>query len=277
MRTEALARAFIEACVLDVSAIKPGNVGLYRSGHGMSARDFLLSAQVAAGAIADTRLGVGQRIHAAISATHAAVGCNTNLGIVLLCAPLALAAELSGGGLRQRIEQVLQKLDIADCELAYRAIRLAAPAGLGSSERHDVAQAPKVGLRTAMAEAAARDRIAAQYANGFADLWAIGLPALDAARARGWDWRSTTTAIYCAYLCAFADSHVVRKHGAAIAQTLLTAAPLRCAEFFSRGAAARQGLLDWDAELKSSGVNPGSSADLTVATVFLARLLCGIE
>jgi triphosphoribosyl-dephospho-CoA synthase len=31
-------------------------------------------------------------------------------------------------------------------------------------------------------------------------------------------------------------------------------------------------LLTWDGELKSRGINPGTSADLTVATVFASSL-----
>ncbi len=32
------------------------------------------------------------------------------------------------------------------------------------------------------------------------------------------------------------------------------------------------GLLNWDGELKSRGINPGTSADLTVATLFASSL-----
>jgi len=32
------------------------------------------------------------------------------------------------------------------------------------------------------------------------------------------------------------------------------------------------GLLEWDAELKCQGINPGTSADLTVATLFADKL-----
>ena len=85
-------RAFLDACLLDVLALKPGNVGVHGAGHGMQAVDFLRSARAAAPAIAAEQASVGERIHAAIAATRAAVGVNTNLGIVLLAAPLAHAA-----------------------------------------------------------------------------------------------------------------------------------------------------------------------------------------
>ncbi len=58
-----------------------------------SVEQFISSAEASAQHIADPKpTGLGQRILKAISATHQeAVGCNTNLGIVLLCAPLAQA------------------------------------------------------------------------------------------------------------------------------------------------------------------------------------------
>ena len=71
---------------------------------------------------------------AAVTATRAAVGQNTNLGILLLCAPLAMAAQ-AGGALRPALERVLAQADIADAEQVFRAIVLAAPGGLGDARR----------------------------------------------------------------------------------------------------------------------------------------------
>ena len=89
-----IASAFIGACLDELEAPKPGNVHVFADGHGSSVADFRRSAEVAAEPIARLRASVGARILGAIEATRAAVGQNTNLGIVLLCAPLARAAEL---------------------------------------------------------------------------------------------------------------------------------------------------------------------------------------
>mgnify|MGYP003694220597 CR=1 FL=1 len=86
-------------------------------------------------------LSVGARIFEAIRRTREAVDCNTNLGIVLLCAPLAQAALSSGKeSLRDRVRWVLEKLDVADAEQAFAAIRLAEPGGLGTAPQHDRAR-----------------------------------------------------------------------------------------------------------------------------------------
>src|SRR5262249_44193609 len=130
-------------------------------------------------------LSVGTRIFEAIRRTHETVGCNTNLGIVLLCAPLAQAAlSPTSGSLRDRLREVLQRLDVADAERAFAAIRLAEPAGLGPTPQHAVPAPPAASLAVAMAAAADRDRIAAQYAGGFADIFDLGLPRLRAGLAR---------------------------------------------------------------------------------------------
>ena len=88
-----IAEAYIAACRLEVRTLKPGNVHIFADGHRMTVADFDHSANASAPFIADPALSVGDRILNAVEATFAAVATNTNLGIVLLCAPLAAAAE----------------------------------------------------------------------------------------------------------------------------------------------------------------------------------------
>lgn len=266
---------FLAACALDVAVRKPGNVSAALPGHGMDAALFLASAEAAAPALFQAGAPVGARIEAAVAATLAVARCNTNLGIVLLCAPLALAFE-QGSAPRPALERVLSGLDIADAAGAYRAIAAAQPGGLGRAEAQDVAAPPTVGLRAAMALAAPRDRIAAQYANGYADLFELALPALE--RHASSPGRpigpAAVQALYLALLASGADSHILRKHGAPTAQAVT-------AEAAAWQARAESGqVLDadpdfaaWDASLKARGINPGTSADLTVAALFIAGAL----
>ncbi len=265
---EQVARAFVDACLLDVTALKPGNVGLHGAGHGMSVADFIRSAPAAAREIAAPDATVGERIARAVTATHAAVGMNTNLGIVLLTAPLAHTALMASG----RLEAVLAGLSVGDAAHAFQAIRMAAPGGLGTSARHDVAAPARVTLLEAMREAAPRDRIAFQYDSGFADVLGLGRSALDAARSRGLDWRSTATEVFMAFLTRYPDSHVRRKLGASRATALRDAASALATQEAAQRPGRTARLVAWDRELKAGGVNPGTSADLTVATLFAAFL-----
>jgi len=275
---------FLRACELDVAVRKPGNVSLWSAGHGMQAAMFVASAEAAAGPLFDRGLRVGQRIEAAVEATWAVAGCNTNLGILLLCAPIALAAERepgirTPGALRQAVGEVLNELDMSDAIATYRAIARANPGGLGDAPAEDVRAVPSVGLRAAMALAADRDLIARQYRDGYADLFERALPRLPSVFSpmpqRPVD-PATTAAVqelYLSLLSVFPDSHIVRKHGEPVAQNVMAAA-----QGFVRRA-AQAGSLDadpafiaWDSKLKACAVNPGTTADFTVAALMVAGL-----
>ena len=270
-----LANAFEAACMDELEAIKPGNVHIFADGHGMVVQDFMRSAEAAATVITQPELSVGQRILSAIEATRNAVGCNTNLGIVLLCAPL-IHAVLHGNKstLRGRLQQVLQELTIEDAELAYRAIVLASPAGLGKSELHDVHTVPRVTLLEAMREAQQRDRIALQYTSGFSDVFDAGVTLYRETLLR---WKRpawATTAVYLDFLARFDDSHILRKHGDAIAAMVRQEAEVheKALLLLDNPKTYQRELLKFDANLKARGLNPGTSADLTVASLLAVSL-----
>ena len=266
-----LAQAFLAACEDELQAPKPGNVHVFAAGHGMEAKDFIDSAHVAAVPLATPGIDVGARIFAAVEATFARVGQNTNLGIILLCAPLAQAAlDFPGEDLRLGVARVLKGLTRADAELAFKAITRANPGGLGAAPMHDVMEPARVSLLEAMRASADRDRIAYQYAHDFEDVFTLGRSTLLTARREGRGKDMATLRVYLAFLAAFPDSHVVRKFGAdagvlvlAEARAFTAALDAKKSEEEERAAA-----LLWDASLKERGLNPGTSADLTVATLF---------
>jgi triphosphoribosyl-dephospho-CoA synthase len=169
---------------------------------------------------------------------------------------------------------VLEALDIQDAELAFRAIARAAPAGLGRAERHDVTETASVSLKVAMAEASSRDRIARQYVSDFEDIFERGEPVLTAVLASAAEPKWATLAVYLEFLSAFPDSHIARKHGIATAEDVCRAASRYYQRMRSleKPAVLLADLLAWDALLKEQGINPGTSADLTVATLFAHRL-----
>jgi len=221
---------------------------------------------------------IGATIRAAISATRGVVHCNTNLGIVLLAAPLCRAAALDVD-LRRGLGRVLGALDRDDAVEAYAAIRLASPGGLGRSAQHDVRGEPEVSLRDAMAEAAPRDAIARQYVTGFEDVFARGMPLWRDGLALFGDESIATTRVYIGFVADLIDSHLVRRHGPAAA-----AAVQQRARGFDRGLRADPARLPhldaalrkWDEELRAANMNPGTSADLTVASILAAKLMATV-
>ncbi len=270
----AIAGAFEAACRDELEAPKPGNVHVFAGGHAMTVEHFRLAALSAAPFIASGGARIGERISRAVFASVEATGQNINLGIILLCAPLAAAAEKNAPDLHTAVTAVLDGLDQEDARLAFAAILRALPGGLGEAPRHDVRSPPTVSLREAMAEAASRDRIARQYVSGFADVFGLGLPALRRSHERHGEMKLATLAVYLAFLASFPDTHIARKQGASAAGSVT-----RIAQGFQGRIEAGAGLeelmdelMAWDGELKRAGINPGTSADLTVATLFAAKL-----
>lgn len=268
---------FIAACELDVIAFKPGNVSQESPGHGMTAEDFLVSAKAAAPHVANSSLCVGERIYRAIEATRQSVGCNTNLGIVLLAVPLIHAAEncSSDESFAWRLRHTLLMLTQEDAQWVYQAIRLAAPGGLGESQRHDVNHEPTVTLRRAMQEAAKRDRIAYQYAHDYADILGKGLASLHQGRKYWGSDDIAVTTTYLGFLADFPDSHIGRKYGRHTADHVQKMA-LDCIANLHQCTdwpSAKTYLKSLDQALKSADLNPGTSADLTVATWLADRLM----
>jgi len=272
-----LASAYRAACMGELQALKPGNVHAFADGHGMTIQDFILSADVTAEIMARADLTVGERIFYAAEATKNAVGQNTNLGVLLLCAPIIEAALhlADSQSLARNLNQVLSALTVGDAGYVAKAIVLASPAGLGEATQHDVHKTPNVSLLEMMRAAQDRDRIAWQYANDFQDIMAFGMTRYADALVKWGNPAWSATAVYLSFLAHYPDTHVVRKYGATFAESLRQEA----SAFEQMHIAAenpklvQKKLLDWDASLKQRGINPGTSADLTVATLLVSELL----
>jgi triphosphoribosyl-dephospho-CoA synthase len=263
------------ACLLEVSAPKPGNVSPDRHFHDTRYEDFLASAVAIGPALADSgKSSLGATVRRAMDDTLRWTRSNTNLGIVLLLAPLARAALRKEGGLRERLGRVLAETTVADAQEVYAAIRRARPGGLGASPAEDVSAAPTVALREAMALAAERDAIAREYVSDFALTFEIGVPALRAARGEGLAWSDAVVETYLALLDAAADTHIARKLGPAEADTVSRRAREVRASGGTRSAEGRKALAALDAELRDTKNrrNPGTTADLTCAALFVVIL-----
>ncbi|MBZ9810522.1 triphosphoribosyl-dephospho-CoA synthase [Mesorhizobium sp. CA13] len=270
---ERLRASYKDACRMEIEALKPGNVHLFADGHGMSAAQFMISAEVSSEPLTDPRLSAGQRMLEAVRATRLAVATNTNLGIILLAGPLICAAEMRSGSLQDNLDSLLRALSMDDTRAVFEAIAMAAPGGLGDAA-NDVRQEPKVHLLEAMREAADRDMIARQYDTCFGDVFGVGLAALVGALARGESGMWPTVFAYMAFVAGFPDSHVVRNHGIEVAnQARQDALAVQAALHANGDEPSRIRLLmEFDRRLKADKVNPGTSADLTVATLLVHTL-----
>lgn len=273
------------ACLLEVHAPKPGNVS-----PGVDFVDTTYDDFVASAAAIEPPLGsagsrpLGATIQLAIEATQHCARTNTNLGIVLLLAPLAKAAAsylgrvdasvIEPDSLRASVSQVLAETTVDDARATYAAIRLAAPGGLGSTSDQDVAGEPTVSLTDAMRLAADRDGIANEYATNFRATFETAAPTLDSARNAGLDWNDAIVETFLTLLAASPDTHIVRRAGAEVARDVSRRAADSLRHGGVRTTAGRAAVAGLHGALHDEHnlANPGTTADITTAAIFVTLL-----
>jgi triphosphoribosyl-dephospho-CoA synthase len=274
------------ACLLEAFAPKPGNVSPGVGFGDTSYLDFLASAAAIGRSLGSASRPLGEIILMAVRDTRRWVDVNTNLGIVLLLAPLARAAALWGppdevpielGELRRSLATVLGESTVEDAQAAYEAIRLASPGGLGSVDSQDVASAPTVTLTTAMRLAADRDGVAYEYATDFRATFEVGAVALRAARRAGLDWNDAVVETYLTLLAAYPDTHIARRAGHARAAEVTRTAGAVLDVGGVRSDAGRIAIAQLHADLSDPRnlSNPGTTADITAAAIFVTLLTGG--
>jgi len=270
-----IARAVQTACVLEVSAEKPGNVTRHKDFWDTGLSHFVVSAVAVGPVFLDAvHAPVGETILRAMRDTHRLVHTNTNLGMVLLLAPLAKAAGLAHPrqDLRAGVSQVLATATVEDARMVYEAIRIAAPGGLGKLDRYDVRE-PQVDitLRETMALAQGRDSVAREYVTDFEITFEIGYPILHRLCEEGHKFSDSIVHTSLTILSQVPDTLIARKNGLEVAEQIS-----RRAEqvLEAGGALSEQGweeLRRFDLALRDDRhfLNPGTTADLTTAALFV--------
>ncbi len=259
------------ASIIEATAPKPGNVHRGADFEDASYPDFVVAATVI-GTIFDAAVErpLGETILAAVQATRRAVSTNTNLGTILLLAPLAkVPRELP---LRAGVAEVLRGATLDDARHVYNAIRAVNPGGLGRVESGDVAEDPTLGLVASMKLAADRDMIARQYAEDFAQVFDVVLPEISAALAAGLALSPAVVHAQLRVMHAFPDSLIARRRGVDVAQKAAALAGQVLAAGPPESEAYQSELADLDFWLRSDGHarNPGTTADLLAAGLFAA-------
>ncbi|MFW5450996.1 MAG: triphosphoribosyl-dephospho-CoA synthase [Methylophagaceae bacterium] len=273
LNTNQLQQCIIWACEQEVSAPKPGNVNCFSDGHNMAVQNFIDSAHAIAPILAQTNSNVGEMILQAITATRTVVNCNTNLGIVLLFAPLCIAIQncQKFEQLSHQLKKVLENLTIDDAKKCYQAIRLAEAGGLSEYEQQDINSSPTVTLREAMALAQDRDTIAAQYLNNYHEIFHIGRPNFITAINSGENVEWASAFAYLKLLSNIPDSLICRKQGLECARRIMEEAKKISDKVTDNNhlSGFEAVIIQWDNKLKLKAINPGTTADLTAATLLI--------
>ena len=262
------------ACLLEASAEKPGNVTRSKDFSDSRYEDFLVSAMAIKQAFQNAAdASVGETIRHAVRDTQKLVGTNTNLGMVLLLAPLAKAAGKGHSqGLRAAVAQVLDELTIKDAEMAYEAIRLAVPAGLGEVKRYDVRDGKiDITLRDAMMLAQNRDTVAREYITAFENTFDLGYPTLRRLWVQGHRLSVSIVQTFLTILAQVPDALIARKNGLAVADRVTQLAKKVMERGGILSAEGRKEIQRFDRALRDEGhrLNPGTTADLVAAVLFV--------
>jgi len=264
-------QCFTLATIMEATAPKPGNVHRGADFADLTYPDFLVAATLV-GPLLDlaVELPLGQTVLSAVAATQTAVATNTNLGTILLVAPLAKVPRTAS--LREGVGVVLNNLNAQDAADVYEAIRLARPGGMGKVESADVAGDPPNDLIAAMRLAAERDLIARQYAHGFQDVFDFAVPRLGAALESRLSLSEAIVRVHLELMSQFPDSLIARRRGALAARRSadMAGAVLDAGE--PHDEAYQRALADLDFWLRTDGHarNPGTTADLVAASLFVA-------
>jgi len=282
------------ACLLEASAIKAGNVHPHASFQDMEYSHFRKSAETVGRTVdqyfhRDGNPTVGKCIHELALATKHSVGVNTNLGTLILLGPLLLAAKslaakgfdasrCSRQAFQQSVASILKKLDHSDSKWIYKSIALVNPGGLGKSQEMDAHASPPESILDAMRFAQAKDDVAKQWVTDFEIVFSLA-NRLDHSRwshteTIGTDWLRMISDIQIEYLSNHIDSLIARKNGTEVASEVKHRAfrlnGLRMAKDVEFDSSWRE----FDAFLRADGhrLNPGTTADLIVAAMFVALI-----
>lgn len=249
------------ASILEATAPKPGNVHPGASFDDLAYEDLVAAGLAIAPAMerAD-REPLGRTILDAVRASRAVTRSNANLGIVLLIAPLAAAAE------PQRVDGVLDRLTAADAADVWQAIALAEPGGMGTRSRDDLRGPAPTDLRAAMRQAAPHDTIARLWAEGYAGLFAGPVHDLGADLAAGQPVFDAIIRCQLRQLAREPDTLIARRHGTVVAADVSRGA----ADVLAAGSGWRDAVARFDATLRAPRrLNPGTTADLVAAALYI--------
>lgn len=260
-----MARRLLWAQVCEVCAPKAGNVHLGASFDDTAVKDFLRSAAVVSPILAQVkRMGVGACVLEAVRATKQVVGRNTNLGIILLLAPLVAARP------GQEMRALVEGLTLEDAAAVYEGIMLANPGGLGHAEKGDVTTGDVLPLKRAMALAAERDVIACEYIQGFSGVSSLA-KVLSLAVAK-WGLEQGIVHAHLWQMATSPDTLILRKLGqAAAVESSRLARVVVDGGWTAQGPVSRDAFDVLDEWLRAEGNrrNPGASADMIAAALFV--------
>ena len=270
-----LKSAYLFSCKKDIELIKPGNVNLLSSHKDTKAQDYLDSAILSSEELFNQNYSLGKRILESVNVTRSQVNVNTNLGIILLCAPVIQSyIDFNNLDLREGIKKTLSTTSIKDTHDLCAAINISSPGGLGDSDMYDTASYPNASIKQIMDYSQEYDRISYQYSHNFSDIFDFIIPKLEFLNQRYESLDISLSLLFIEILAKIPDSHISRKFGDKIAKKTSNNAHdlLKILDREHDPDYLAKALNNLDYEYKKKGINPGTTADLLVASLMIYKI-----
>ena len=281
MEAKEIAKLAQIASVLEVSGWpKPGNVHRTRNYDDMVFQDFAISAVV----IGDNMEAVASQAKEIDDLSKARwIETNTNLGIMMMCIPIAAAASISNSfdEIQENVGRLMDATTVEDAVNLYDAINVADAGGMGDQDEFDVmSEKAKDELRAnnqtmfdVLEISAGWDRLANELTNKMPVCFEIGYPCFSNF------WKTSddvdvinkaTVLTFMTILSQIPDTLISRKYGNEVAEDVSKKAS-EILEFKDDDSFVEK-LLEFDDYLYDNKLNPGTTADLTAASIFLSYL-----
>ncbi len=292
--------------MLEVSVEKPGNVSFGVSFEGTRVEHFLASA-IAAGpslqeaayrgtSVAEKRLGIsktgiGELIKSCAKDVAAwQRGGNTILGTIMLFMPIAVAAGMTPpkkdhsfdfSVLRKNIDLAVRASSAWDSVHLYEAVDIACPSGLGDAPELDVTDPhskerllkENVGLFEVFKIAAGYDDICYEWVNNYPVTFDLAYPYL-MEQLKSKPFNDAVVNTFLRILSERPDTFIARKAGKekALEVSADAKAVLELGGIETPKGKMHLKELDRKLRIKGNSCNPGTTADLTAATLALCTL-----
>ena len=265
---------------------KPGNVHRTRDFDDMVFEDFLISGIVIGDSVREACSNVdvnnpelGKYILQAVSETDRWIKNNTNLGIVMMTMPIAVAASISNNfdEIRDNICLLMSNTSVDDaCDL-YDAINIADAGGMGDQDEYDVAsENAKNELRNnnqtmfdVLKISAPWDMLAREMTSDMPAVFEIGYLTYSKLKKEN-SLNYSCIMTFLTILSQVPDTLISRKYGEdeALKVSMMTRDLLKLkdsSDFFEK-------IEEFGDYLFKNNLNPGTTADLTMASIFLSFL-----
>ncbi len=297
-----LAQSAVLASTMEVTTHpKPGNVTRLQPGRDATVSHFLVSScalfptyleaamrgkRYVEGEGSLSNLGIGLLIRQGIEHTHNwGITTNTNLGIVLLTVPLVAAAAIletqhptlhyDPQKMSDLLSKIIKSSSSDDAINTIKAIQLANPGGLGKASKFDVNQ-PSVereireagtNLYGLFSSCTHIDLICKEYTTGFQIVLFETVPKLEKFLEHAC-FENAISLLFLYLLKQKIDSLITRKFGRLMAEEIRNKANEYFPSELTIELLNNPKILQFDAELRKKGINPGTLADLVAATLF---------